>query len=119
MLECCARVPAEGKAAVLGRSGSLGVFAADLANAGPKPHLEWISCGETVGPAYLRLATKLLKGRALLPFDVAEGLLLEFVYLAMLLQTESVLGVPDMYPEAGLLMRWQLRFRMWASLSMT
>ena len=31
----------------------------------------------------------------------------------------NLLGVPDVYPEAGLLMRWQLRSRMWASLSMT
>ena len=56
MLECCARVSSDGKAAILGRSGSSGVFAADLANAGPKPQVEWITCGETVGPAYLRLA---------------------------------------------------------------
>ena len=56
VLECCARVSSDGKAAILGRSGYSGVFAADLANAGPKPQVEWITCGETVGPAYLRLA---------------------------------------------------------------
>ena len=57
VLECCARVSAESKVAILGRSGCFGVFAADLASAGPKPHVEWIPCGETLGPAYLRLAS--------------------------------------------------------------
>ena len=57
VLECCARVSAESKVAILGRSGCFGVFAADLASAGPKPHAEWIPCGETLGPAYLRLAS--------------------------------------------------------------
>ena len=57
VLECCARVSTDNKAGILGRSGHSGVFAAEVAKAGPKTQVEWMDCGETVGPAYLRLAS--------------------------------------------------------------
>ena len=90
VLECCARVSSDGKAAILGRSGNAGVFAADLANAGPKPLVEWITCGETVGPAYLRLAgNKAAEKKSSLAFRRGGGAALG----VRLLETDSLTRV--------------------------
>ncbi|CAE7287846.1 unnamed protein product, partial [Symbiodinium sp. CCMP2456] len=58
VLECYGKVATADKNAVLAKSGTDGIFVAELAKDAVKPVVDWLPAGETVGPAYLHMAQR-------------------------------------------------------------